>query len=402
MAATLSRNLNDIDELTKLMDECKRMKISVLGPDINESQNSFAVNSSGDIRFGLAGIKGVGGAAVDSIVMARGDKPFISIFDFIERINFNSVNKKCIESLIFAGAFDGVDIYKREQYLAKNSKDEFFIESLLKYGNTYHNDSLNGSNSLFGDSESIKLVVPEVPKVDDVDTLEMLKREKELVGMYLSAHPLDRFSFEVKSLTSATLSEASDMVVEAPNRADYRGKELVLAGIITSVKIAYTKNGKPFAVFTIEDFNGAISFTLYGKDYEAYMQYLQINTPLLLKTQINPKYGYASKDGDEKVLDYELKIRGIRHLANAKDEFIKEITVDLPINIIDEKFRKELLNTLKKTKGSASLNIKCIDFQNRLTVEFVSLKYRVSICEQLLDFFSSNNIKYSIVPSLSF
>lgn len=402
MAATLSRNLNDIDELTKLMDECKRMKISVLGPDINESQNSFAVNSTGDIRFGLAGIKGVGGAAVDSIVLARGDRPFSSIFDFVERISLNSVNKKCIESLIYAGAFDSVDVYKREQYLAKNAKDELFIESLLKYANTYHNDSLTGSNSLFGDSESVKLVVPEVPKVDDFDSLELLKKEKELVGMYLSAHPLDRFAFEVKFLTTATLSEASDMVADAPNRADYRGKELILAGIITNVKIAYTKGGKPFANFTIEDFNGAISFVLYGRDYESFMQYLQVNTPLLIKTQINPKYGFASKDGDEKILDYELKIKGIRHLANAKDEFIREILVDIPVNIIDENFRKNMVQTLKKTKGNAALSLKCLDYQNRLSVEFVSLKYRVTICDQLIDFFVSNNLKYSIVPCLSF
>lgn len=406
MAATLSRNLNDIEELTKLMDECKRMKISVMGPDVNESRDNFTVTKKGDIRFGMAGIKGVGGAAVENIIKAREEKgaPFDTIFDFVERINLNTVNRKTIESLIYAGAFDSLGQAARHQYLGTTTKDELFLDALIKYGNRYQNDTVNGGNSLFGASESIKLVPPDIPLFTEADTHEMLKREKELVGMYLSAHPLDTYSFEVKHFTTCTISDAADMVARAPKDESLQGKELVIAGLVTSVKVSYTRStGKPFANFTIEDFNGSQNFAVYGKDYEGFMQYLQPNIPLILKCAINPRFGFANAAKDDgKSVDYELKIKRIRHLANTKDDFVRDVTVDIPVKMITPGFRSELMKKLKENKGRTTLVVKVVDFDNQVAVEFVSTKYQVSLNNDLLDYFDNRGILVRFVPSLSF
>jgi len=406
MAATLSRNLNDIDELTKLMDECKRMKIEVLGPDVNESVETFTVNKRGNIRFGMAGVKGVGSSAVENIVRAResGETPFTSIFDFIERINLGIVNRKTIESLIYAGAFDSFEGVKREQYLGTTSKDELFIDALIKYGNRYQTDTVNGGNSLFGSAESVKLVPPDIPAPMEIDSNELLKKEKELVGMYLSAHPLDQFAFEVKHFTNCSLSEAADMVSKAPKEEMFQGKELIIAGIVTSVKVSYTRGtGKPFANFTVEDFNGSVNFAVYGKDYEAFMQYMQVNIPLILKCAIAPRFGYsASKGEDSKPVDYELKVRKIRHLANTKEEFIKEITVNVPVNQVSPGFRKEFLGKIKENKGRTNLIVKFVDFQNKIAVEFYSGQYQISLSTDLLEYFNSRGLNYLFIPSLSF
>ncbi|MFA6334133.1 MAG: DNA polymerase III subunit alpha [Bacteroidales bacterium] len=406
MAANLSRNLNDMEEITKLMDECKRMGIEVLGPDVNESSDTFTVNKKGNIRFGMAGIKGVGSGAVETIVAAREAKGenFSSIFDFVERVNLNSVNRKTIESLICAGAFDSFEPVKREQYLANNSKDEPFLDALIRYGNRYQTDVVSGGNSLFGLSETVKLVPPEIPQGVEANQHDLLKREKELVGMYLSAHPLDQFSFEVKNFTTNTLAESVDMVNRAPNEEAVQGKEIIIAGIVTNVKISYTKSsGKPFAHFTIEDFNGSVSFSVFGKDYENFMQYTQQNLPLLLKCAIAPKFGYdAAKQEGAKNVDYELKIKSIRHLANTKEDFIKQITINIPIRELNGGLRKELTNRFKENKGSTAVIIKALDYENQLAVEFFSTKYKVSLTNDLFGYLDSIPLEYSFTPTLSF
>lgn len=406
LAATLSRNLNDIEELTKLMDESKKMKIEVLGPDVNESVNTFTVNSEGNIRFGMAAIKGVGSSAVDSIVKAResGDGNFNSAYNFVERINLGIVNRRTIESLIYAGAFDGFEGVKREQYLSTTVKDEVFLDLLIKYGNIFQNDTLNGGNSLFGESESIKLVPPEIPPLEEVNQNELLKKEKELVGMYLSAHPLDQFAFEVKHFTTCTITEASDMVERASKEESLQGKEIIIAGIITNVRIAYTKsNGKPFANFVIEDFNGSMNFALFGRDYEAFMQYMQPNLPLLLKCSISPRFGFSRANTESsRPVDYELKVKRIRHLANTKEEFVREITLNIPVKMVNKNFRMEFLKVIKENKGKTNLIIKFLDFENKVVVEFLSEKYRVSLNPDLMDYFESNAINCLFTPSLGF
>ncbi len=409
MAANLSRNLNDMDEITKLMDECKRMGIEVLGPDVNESVDTFTVNKKGNVRFGMAGIKGVGSNAVDAIVAAReaGGENFSSIYNFVERVNLSSVGKKTIESLVYAGAFDSFEPVKREQYLANTSKDEPFLDALVRYGNRFQTDVVSGGNSLFGLSETVKLVPPEIPKGVEANQHDLLQKEKELVGMYLSAHPLDQFGFEVKAFTTHSLSEVADMVVRAPKEDALQGKEVIIAGIVTNVKISYTKSsGKPFAHFTIEDFNGSVSFAVFGKDYENFMQYTQQNLPLLLKCAIAPKFGFGAakqQEGAKNVnVDYELKIRSIRHLANTKEDFIKQITINIPVKGLNSSFRKELTGWFKECKGNTSVIIKALDYENQLAVEFFSTKYRVSLTKDFFSYLDSVSLDYSFTPTLSF
>lgn len=408
MAATLSRNLDNIEEITKYMDECKRMGLSVLGPDVNESEDKFTVNKKGNIRFGMAGIKGVGQGAVENIVAAReaAGGQFESIFDFVERVSLSVVGKKTIESLVYAGAFDCFEPVKREQYLAFNSKEEPFIESLAKYGQRFQTDTIALGNSLFGTSESIKPVRPEIPAAPEVDSLELLKKEKELVGMFLSAHPLDQFRFEVDNFTTNRLNEAAEFATEATRDASLRGKEMIVAGMVTTSRTAMTKTGRPFVSFTVEDFNGSVQFTLFGKDYENFMKYTNPNTPILMKVAVLPKYGYmnqnANQDDANKPVDCELKIKSMRLLANTKEDFIRSITLNIPALRIDKQFRKDMVTALKENKGNTRVILKVLDYESQISAEFFSSKYSVALTGDFFSYLESEGIDWSVTPSLSF
>ncbi len=404
MAATLSRNLDNMDEITKYMDECKRMGISVLGPDVNESDYKFTVNRKGNIRFGMAGIKGVGLGAVENIVSTRDTGgPFESIFDFVERVNPSVVGKKTIESLIYAGAFDYFEPVKREQYLAPGTRDEPFVEILYKYGQRFHNDTIALGNSLFGTHESIKPVRPEIPVAMEVDKMELLKRERELVGMFLSAHPLDQYRFEIKTFTSNTIGEAAELASQALQDSSLRGKEMIIAGMVTNSKSSVTKTGRPFVSFSVEDFNGTIQFSLFGKDYENFMKYTHPGTPLLIKVAILQKYGFQNNGDDSaKQVDCELKVRSMRLLSNTREDFIKSITLSLPVSMITKNLRRDLTNIFKENKGSTRVVVKILDYETQISVEFVSIKYSVALTDVLLNYLEANGIEWSITPTLSF
>ena len=404
MAATLSRNLDNMDEITKYMDECKRMGISVLGPDVNESDYKFTVNKKGNIRFGMAGIKGVGLGAVENIIAARENGgPFESVFDFIERVSLTVVGKKTVESLVYAGGFDCFEPVKREQYLAPGAKDEPFLEILYKYGQRFQNDTIALGNSLFGSHESIKPVRPEVPVAMEVDKMELLKREKELVGMFLSAHPLDQFRFEVSRFTSNTISEASEYPAQAMQNPSLRGKEMIIAGMVTNSKSSMTKTGRPFVNFSVEDFNGSMQFALFGKDYENFMKYTHPGTPLLIKVAVLQKYGYQQNGDDPaKQVDCELKVRSMRLLANTREDFIKTITLTVPVSMINKHFRRDLTTWFKDNKGTTRVLVKVLDYESQMSVEFVSVKYSVALTDSLLELFESSGIEWSISPTLSF
>lgn len=406
MAATLTRNRNDIAEITKLMDECKRMGIKVLGPDVNESSDTFTVNKKGDIRFGMAGIKNVGSAAVENIVKAREENggSFISIYEFVERVNLGAVNRKTMESLIYSGAFDCFADIRREQYLAPSMKDEPFLDSLIKYGTKYQSDFVNGGNSLFGQVQNISLTKPEVPETLPADQFELLNREKELVGMYLSAHPLDNFRFEVKHFTTHNLHQTKDLLESAQNDQSLLGKELLIAGIITNLKVAYTKNGsRPYASFTLEDYNGSLSFTVYSKEYENFMQYLQPNMPLLIKCSLNQRYGFGSSRPDaDKNNEVLLRIKSMRHLANTKDDFIRTVTINIPVDGLNPSLRKGLATHFRENKGNTAVIINALDYENRVSAEFVSSKYKISLNPSLVSFLEREGLEFSFTPSLSF
>jgi DNA polymerase-3 subunit alpha len=409
MAANLSKNLNNIEEITKLMDECRRLGRKVLGPDVNESERTFSVNKAGDIRFGMAGVKGVGGAVVDSIVACRGDKPFNGIFDFIERASANAtMNRKTVESLAYAGAFDSFPEIRREQFFSENSKGEVFMESLCRYGQKLQSDTLSGGNSLFGDmDEGFKPTPPEIPAPKDYNKMEFLKKEKELVGMYLSSHPLDIYKFEMDHFAKLKLKDAMAMCAAAATDAGLRKRELYLVGLITSVsRMVSKKSGKPWVKFSIEDYDGSAEFALFGKDFENFMPFLEDGRAIMFKCQIMPKFGFGKEeekgpDGKPLPVECELKIRKMTMLANTKEEFIRKLTINIPIKKLSPDFRKDLLKALKGNKGKKGLSINLIDYEHGYSVEHISRKFKVDVNPDLLDFLTAHNLEYRIDAEVS-
>lgn len=409
MAANLSKNLNNIEEITKLMDECKRMKLEVLGPCVNESDNTFTVNKAGNIRFGMGGIKGVGSAVVENIISCRQEKPFQGIFDFIERASaVGAVNKKTVESLAYSGAFDSFEEIRRDQFFMPNLKEEIFIEALCRYGSKLQSDTLSGGNSLFGDEdEAFKPVPPDIPIPGEYNKLEFLKKEKELVGMYLSAHPLDMYAFEMKNFVKTSLSDAIELVKLASTDTSLQKKEIYIAGLITSVANKVSKTGRPWVSFNIEDYGGSVNFALFGKDYETFLPFMQEGHSLFIKAVIMPKiYGpkqdnNGDKDSKSAPVDCELKIRKMTFLANTKDDFVKEFSINIPVKKINKVFRKELVKQLKQNSGKKMLTLKVLDYENQISVEFFSKKYKIDINNQFIDFLEHHNIDYNVNVEVS-
>lgn len=398
MAALLTRVRDNIADVSKYMDECKRMELNVLGPDINESMHDFTVNRAGDIRFGMAGIKGVGYGAVEDIVQERkAGGPFKDIYDFIERINLNSCNKKVLESLIYAGAFDSFPQIKRNQYFLPCGKDGNFLESLITYGDRLKADRNKGMNSLFGDGTDAMIAVEKpipattIPEVQE----DFLKKEKEMVGIYLSSHPLDAFKFEMDHFTSHTLQQASDLYEESQSVTNFAPRELRVGGIVTQVTAALAKSsGRPWGTFTVEDYASSMRFTLFGKEYEQFLPYMRENEVLLIRCSLQERFQKSFRDrgaaADKKPLTLpgpapkEFKILDISLLANAK-ETLNALTLYLDIEQITETFRKELLEVLSKNRGKVTLHLVLKDKNEKMAVKLFSRSHKIDLSPELLN-----------------
>ncbi len=383
MAAVLSRNFTDIKKITIFMDEAKRMGISVLGPDINESKLKFNVNKTGNIRFGLGAIKGVGEAAVLKIVEERKTNgPFKNIYDFVERVNLSQVNKKNLEALATAGAFDNLDNIKRGQYFSLDEKENSFIENLLRYGNKYQDDQNSQQQSLFEGADTIEIAKPAIPANNDWQKLEKLNREKELIGVYLSAHPLDDYKFEFDNFCNAKLSEFVDLT-------NIRGRDLTITGIVIEVKHSMTKNGKPFGFLTIQDYTDSYRFALFGKDYENFRKYCYVNYPLLIKGRVQPR-PYNDQE-------LEFKIKSIMLLSQVREEEVKSILFTIPYDIINQDFIDELKKNAFEKEGKTLIKFKIIDKEANTAVNFISRTKGIYISDKLVDYLYKNSeIQYSI------
>ncbi|MBR2497927.1 MAG: DNA polymerase III subunit alpha, partial [Parabacteroides sp.] len=335
MAAVLSRSLSNITDITKFMDECKAMGIQVLGPDVNESILKFSVNKNKNIRFGLGAVKGVGEAAVQNILEERKKNgAFKDIFDFVERVNLTACNKKNIESLALAGAFDNFNI-QREQFFAETSKGELFIETLVRYGNKYQTDKNSATNSLFGGEDFIAIAKPEIPQCDRWSDLERLNKEKELVGIYLSAHPLDEYRI--------ILTYACNMgVIELNEKENLLGKDLMFGGIVTDYREGMTKKGSPYGIIKIEDFTGSGEIALFGANYINYSKYGKPGMYLLVKGRIEDPYNSGR---------LSLSIGSINLLQEVKENLIEKICITLPIHDLDKPMLNELSTLIKNNPG---------------------------------------------------
>jgi DNA polymerase-3 subunit alpha len=384
MAAVLSRNFTDIKKITIFMDEAKRMGISVLGPDINESRLKFNVNKEGNIRFGLGAIKGVGENAVVKIIEERKENgPFKNIYDFVERVPLTQINKKTIEALATAGAFDNLDKIKRGQYFATtDTKESTFIESLIRYGNMFQNDKNTQQQSLFGGKDTIEISKPSIPIEEDWPKLEKLKREKEVIGVYLSAHPLDDFKMEIEQFCNATLADFDDL-------NNIKGRELTIAGIVTDVKHAMAKNGNPYGFLTLQDYSESYRFALFGKDYENFRKYCYEDYSLLIKGKVQPK---PYRDNE-----LEFKIKQIMLLSQVRDNLVDSISLTIPLNSISNGLIEEIKEFALTKKGKATLKFKIVDTEENIVVNMFSRSERIDITNELISYLDEKSeIQYSI------
>ncbi|MGQ7867878.1 DNA polymerase III subunit alpha [Sunxiuqinia sp. sy24] len=375
MAANMSRNLSNIVDITKLMEESKRMGINVLGPDVNESFNKFMVNREGDVRFGMAAIKGVGAGAVFDIVRAREGGLFSSVFDFVERVNLHTVNKKNIEGLAMAGAFDSFG-FKRSQFFASMSDNEpTFIERLTRYGQQMQLESNNAQQSLFGEAMSAQAVkTPDIPEVPEWPKIVLLEKEKALIGIYLSAHPLDDYKLEVDNFTSHEFS-----LKDVNNNIDaLRGKDLTFAGMVTESREAVGKTGKPFSTMTLADYTDSYTFFFFGKNYVEFSKFCKTGLFLMIKGQVQPRFNSEQ---------LEFKIRSIELLSEIRKNNIKSVTLQLPLQKVTPDLIQEIETISVKNKGKALLRFNIWDAETKSMVNLFSRNTRVEMTHELEDFF---------------
>ena len=387
MAALLSRNLSDIKQITLYMNECKRMGIRVLGPDINESLNNFSSNKAGDVRFGLAAVKGVGEAAVESIVAERNKNgKFKDIYDFFERVNYTAVNRKCLENIAYAGGFDSISGFHRCKFFGTDLRDSSsttFIEQLVRYGQRFQSEKDNAQQSLFGGGEGVvDIQHPVIPACQDWSTLETLGKEREMIGLYLSAHPLDDYAVIIRNMCKTQLSDLD-------NLESLRGQEIAVAGMVIATQNLVTKTGKPWGKFTLEDYNGTHEFALFSKDYENFRKYLFNDYFLFIRGKVQPK-PYNDKE-------LEFKITSMVQLSEMRDTMIKEMYIQLAIEDITREMIEELTHRIKESEGSTTLRVNVYDRDAQVSVNMFSKRHKVSLTSNLVSFLEDNEIKYTIV-----
>ena len=384
MAALLSRNLSDIKKISFFMEEAKRMGLSVLGPDVNHSKLRFSVDDEGIVRFGLAAIKGVGEAAVQNIIDTRreGGK-FTSIYDFVERVNLQSVNKKTLENLAMGGAFDGISTLPRSAYFAPDNKEGTFLEALVRYGNRVQSEKNNSQQSLFGGMDTASQIQqPEPTPHTPWTKLEMLNREREVIGIYLSSHPLDDYSVIIRHYCNLSLSDLGDLT-------GMDGKDFAVAGMVTAVSHLMTKNGKPFGKFTLEDYNGSHDFMLFDKDYENFRKYLYEGYYLLLRGKIRGRIYNPS--------ELEVKINSMMQLSEAQETLIREMTVSVPVGELTEELAGRLIEKSKTNQGNVLLRVKVFDPAEQIAVNLYSKTVKVGMTPDMVRFLDDYSLRYTLM-----
>ena len=395
-AANLTKNLSNMEEIKKIMDDCKKNGIKVLNPDINESESKFTVNKNGEIRFGLGGIKGFGENIVKAILADREENgPYADIYDFVERMS-GTVNRKAFESLLHSGAFDSFGI-QRKQFITPCKGGDTFIDAILKYGELYKKDTMDSAVSLFGEVEELKPERPEVPPMmGEEDLLAKLHLEKELVGMYLSSHPLDQYRFEMENFASHQLTEIDGLVAECQEVKSK--KKVSVAGFVISSQTMIGKSGKPWSKTVIEDFSGSYELAFFGKDHEAYMNYMQLNNALYIEAEIDEKYYIKPEDRAKgKTSDYAFKVKKIMLLGNVTETYLKGFSISITTTMLSPDFRKKLVELLKEHKGKIPLTMYLHDPEKGWNIEFLARKFTVAVTDQLINDLHKMGIMYNVV-----
>jgi len=380
MAAVMSRNYSQISKISFFMEDCKNMGIDVLGPDINESYDRFTVNKKGQIRFGMKAIKGVGEGPVEEIIKER-DKNgmFQDIYDFVERVNLNTINKRVLEALVLSGGLDSISQYSREKYFTPIADNGTFLESLLHYGSIFQNEKNSSTNSIFGNLQTkIEIKKPEpINKANEWTDLEKLKKEKEYIGIYLSSHPLESDKIIIETKTNTKLSELNDI-----NKL--YGKDLYFAGIVNSVNEKFTKTGKPWASISIEDFSGNFSFALFSKQYIEFKNKLSEGYKVFISAR------YEKSPHNEEI---RLNIKNIQMLDELQ---INSLVIKLPVQNIHEDLIKNLKQTFEKNKGESKLEFIIFDAKSNTWIQMYSQNIKVNVNNQLINQLTKLNLDYKL------
>ena len=384
MAAVMSRNLDNITEITKLMDECRAMGIPTLGPDVNESRAKFSANKKGEIRFGISAIKGVGGAAADSIIKEReANGPYKSIFDFIQRVNLSNCNRKCIESLVLSGGFDCFTELKREDYFAKSPKGDQFIDTLVRYGQLYQTERAQARNSLFGEENAVEISTPPIIKGEQWSDIERLNRERDLVGIYLSAHPLDEYKVILDSLCNTTCQELEDV-----QRMTDR-EQVVLGGIVTAIRQKYTKTGKPCGFVTIEDFNGSGVLPLFGEDWGRWAGMFVEGATVYILAEMKQRFRDSNL--------YDLKVTDVKYMQTVKDSTLAKLTISINTDKLDARIVEELNEIISENPGKTQLFFQLRDSQGKKHVLLKSQSRSVDVRSRLINYIDQQEaLEYKI------
>ena len=384
MAAVMSRNLDNITEITKLMDECRAMNIPTLGPDVNESRQKFSANKKGEIRFGISAIKGVGGAAAEAIIKEReSNGPYKTVFDFIQRVSLSSCNRKCIESLVLSGGFDCFTELRREDYFAKNAKGEMFIDQLVRYGQLYQTEMMQQKYSLFGDDNAIEISTPAIIKGEPWSDIERLNKERDLVGIYLSAHPLDEYKVILDNLCNTSCQEMEDV-------SRLQGREqVVIGGIVTAIRQKYTKTGKPCGFVTIEDFDGSGVLALFGEDWGKWAGMFQIGSTVYINAELKQRFRDSAL--------YDLKVTDVKYLQTVKDSTLTKITISVNTDKLDAQVVEELNEIINENPGKTQLFFQLRDSQGKNHVLLKSRSVSIDIRSRLLQYIEQQDgLEYKI------
>ncbi len=384
MAAVLTNNLSNIDKITFFMDESKRMGVPVLGPDVNESGHKFTVNKNGQIRFGLGAVKGVGEAAADCLLEERNKNgAFKNVFDLVTRINLRAANKRCFESLAQAGALAFDTSIHRAQYFYIDPKEQATqLEKIIKYGAGQQESKNSNQHSLFGDLGSVEMPAPKILPCEHWGNLEQLKREKEIIGIYLSGHPLDDYKIEIESFCNARLEQLNDL-------AKLKGRDVVFAGIVADAQHRVSsKNGKPFGTFTVEDYSGSLQLTLFSEDYLRYKHFLVNDTFLFIRGKVQQRF----RDSDL----WEVKITNVQLLSEIGNSMTKSVTLNVNLNAVTEKLMDKMLKVLTDNPGNIPVRMAIKDHELKWNVEASSKKFKVNLSKDFVEELEKEDIGVKI------
>ena len=387
MAAVLSNNMNDIKQVTFFMEECKRMKLNVLGPDVNESYYKFSVNQNNAVRFGMGAIKGVGHGAVKTIVEERKNEgPYKSIFDFAKRIDLRAANKKAFEYLANAGGFDCFSNTHRAQYFQDEGDGVTFLEKTIKYANRYQENKNSAQVSLFGESSDVQIQEPEIPPCETWGTMEKLAREKEVVGIYISGHPLDDFKLEMQNFCNGDISVFRDMPT-------FINKEISFGGVVTDVHHRVSKQGKGWGTFVIEDYMNTHEFRIFGEEYLKFKHFLMPNNFVFVRALI--REGWTNRDTGAKG-EPRLQFNSFQLLHDIMESYAKKLSIQLNIKEINEEKVQSIKELLQMHSGNHTLKFVVYDDEEELKLEMSSRLQKIKISQELLEELKAQEVYYKL------